>query len=332
MSSIPGAWNPITNSANAGTIPSGSVLGASTTQNPVSSPAPQAPAPAQTQNVVTPQVSNPTQALQNATGGAWDAYTSQLNDMLNTGLPGEQSGMQQTAQGSYQQALDQAAAQQTTSTDQVNQQQAASLKDLGSNVKNLFQSGNVYLGALGAGDSSAANQYAYAIANMGTQSRGNILQQANQRIQQIGDIYNTQKSTLSDQLTQQMGSIATWFNNAQNTLRQQLAQAPVQKQSDINNLSMNLYNQALQAAQNVQNQYQSQQSALQQWAMNNSTSTQQLISNMQAVQQMPAFQGIANPFTGQTATTGGASTVTPVGNAGNTTQQTDIFGNPIQTS
>lgn len=266
-----------------------------------------------------------TTQMQNAIGGAWDAYTNQLNDMLNQGLPGQMQGQQQQAQGAYDQALNQSATQQTASTNQLNQQKASSLKDLGSNIKNLFQSGNIYLGARGAGDSSAANQYSYALTKMGSKSRGDIQTQASQRIQQIGDIYNSEKNNLQAGLQQQLGQIAQWFNQAQNTLRQQIGQAGVSKATDINALSQNMLNQAIQAKQQIEAQAAQQYNALSTWAMNNSKDVQSLIINMQAAQQsFPGFQGINSPFGNMNQQT--ANTITPVGNATDTTKKKNIFG------
>ncbi len=275
---------------------------------------------------------NPTEVLnqkmQQSIGSGWDTYTQQLNDMLNVGLPKQQQSQQQIAQTGYNQALNEIGSQKQTKEQQLAQQQKTSLRDLGDNVKNLFASGNTYLGARGAGDSSAANQYSYAIAKMGTRERANIMNQVQQRTQQIGDIYNQESNRLKSDLDTKTASIATWFNDAQNQLRQQIGQAGLNKQKDIQALSQQIYTQAINAYQQLQGETKQRQSMLEQWALNNSKSVQEAVTNMQSLSQMPQFQGL-----GQQLPQGSmeGQTAAPIGfGATGSTQKRDIFGNIIQ--
>jgi hypothetical protein len=263
--------------------------------------------------------------MKGSINAGWDSYIGQLNDMLNIGLPGQRAGQEQIAQASADSAINQLGAQRDQSTQAVNKQQATSLKDLSDNVRNLFQSGNVYLGARGAGDSSAANQYSYAISKMGTKGRGDILTQANDRMNQIGDIYKSETNRIQSDLTSRMGQIADWFNQAQNQVRSQIGQAGLGRQKDIQALSQNIYNQALNAMQTLQTETANRKSQLEAWAQNNSKSVGELMQNMQQVQQMPAFQGIQASVPQVTAE---GSMFVPTGYGANT-QKKDLFGNPI---
>ena len=256
----------------------------------------------------------------------WDAYTSQLNDMLNVGLPGQRTGQEQIANAAYNQGVSQLGTQKATSEAQIANQQAANLKDLSANVRNLFTAGNTYLGARGAGDSSAANQYSYAVTKMGTKGRGDIQAQASDRLGQIKTIYDSETNRLESEKQTRLGQIADWFNAAQNQLRGQLGQAGLGRGRDLQGLSQNIYNTALQAMQQLQAEQSNRRSSLEQWAMNNSKSVQQLIGNMQNLSQLPASQGLSG---GQPQMMPQGGMGTPVGYGTTETQKRDIFGNII---
>lgn len=258
----------------------------------------------------------------------WDAYLGQLNDMLNVGLPGQKTGQEQIANTSYTGGVNALGTQKTASENQVNQQQVKSLNDLGENVRNLFQSGNIYLGSRGAGDSSAANQYSYAVGKLGTQARGDILSQANQRMQQIGDIYNTEVNRLDTEKNSRIGQIADWFNSAQNAVRGQIGGAGLNKERDIQTLSTNIYNQALSAMQTLQAETANRRSTLETWAANNSKSVGELVQNLKSVgSSMPQFQGIN---AGMPQVTSEGNYYVPTGYGANTTEKRDLFGNIIR--
>jgi hypothetical protein len=273
---------PQTTTTPQGTVPS---PGLDTYSAPTTSGTPLGATPGQVPVNTQTGGTYPDQTSQIA--GAWDSYINQLDSMLNSDLPGQQTALQGQAQGVATDATTQADINKTSNTRQVNESQATSLKDLGENVKNLFQAGNTYLGARGAGDSSAANMYSYAISKMGSKGRADIMSQANQRVQQIGDIYNTEKARITSELTSTLGQIAQWFYQSQQALRDKIGQAGLGKQQNIAQESQTIYNYALQAKQQVEAQLTNQQSMLTQWALNNSKTAQEVISKMQSIYSNP---------------------------------------------
>ena len=294
----------------------GSTLGV-TNQNPVSNPN---PAPVNNNPNPTPPGGGGGASQDPLISGA-NAYISQLNDMLSNGLPSEAAGQNQTAQSSYDLGASTAATNKSSAETTVNTATAKNLKDLGSNMQNLFQGGNVYLGARGAGDSSAANQYAFALTQMGSKQRASILSDATTRLGQIGDIYTNQMATLKSGLDTQLGNISSWLYNAQNTIKGQIGSIGYQSAQQQ---SQQAYNMAMTAAQNAQASLTSNRQALQTWAENNSTSTQALIKNLQAVEQTPQWGGL----NGTPQVSGGSTTPSLFGAAGST-QKYDQYGNPI---
>lgn len=264
--------------------------------------------------------------MRNSINTGWDSYVNSLNEMLNSTLPGQKTAQENIANTSYQSGVNQLGTQKTASEQAVNKQQVSSLKDLAENVQNLFQSGNIYLGSRGAGDSSAANQYSYAISKMGTKARGDIMSQASERLNQISDIYNSEVNRLQSERDTRINEVADWFNNAKGTIMQQIGSAGLNKQKDIQALATNMYNQALQATQAIQQEAAQRQQILQTWAANNATNVQQLIGNLRQVQQLPQFQGINS---GMPQVTSEGNYYVPMGYGTNTTQKRDIFGNII---
>ena len=256
----------------------------------------------------------------------WDQYTSQLTDMLNTGIPGQRTAQEQLAQNTYDTGVNTLGTQKESSTRQLQDQQASNLKDLADNVRNLFTAGNIYLGARGAGDSSAANQYSYAIAKMGSKARGDIQSQVSSRLNQIGDIYNTEINRLDSEKNAQLANIANWFNESQNQIRGMIGQAGLGRAQDLQALATNVYNQAIQAMQQVQAQQAQRRNVLESWAASNSSNARELAANLQSVgSSLPQFQGISTQtpqFTqeGSYYVPGSAST----------SQERDIFGNLIR--
>lgn len=223
----------------------------------------------------------------------WDSYTNSLNDLLNNNLPGQRQSQEQIAQNAHDTGVTQAGQQKEQGIQDVNTQQARSLKDLAGNVRNLFNAGNTFLGSRGASDSSGANQYSYAITQMGTKERGNIMKQAQDRVAQIGDIYNAETNRLQSDLTNNMAAISQWFSEQQAALKQQLGQAGMGRSQDLQAASQNLYNQALGEMQRIQSEVSNRRRSLESWALSNSKTVQEAIANMNSVSNsMPQFQGI----------------------------------------
>lgn len=237
-------------------------------------------------------VGTPTYDPRNEISNSWDNYINSLNDQLNNYYPQQMQIQNQIAENAYNTGSANLNQSKATSEKQVQEQQAGSLKDIASNVQNLFNSGNNYLGARGAADSSAANQYSYAISKMGTKARGDVMSQANSRLNQIKDIYDSESRNLESERTNSLLQISQWFTEAQQVMRQQLAQAGLNKSQDLQAASTNLYNQALSLLQQKQGEIASRKQQLEQWALNNSKTIEEAVGNMRTLSQLPEYQGI----------------------------------------
>lgn len=258
-------------------------------QNPPFNP-PSAPPPAGDQPYF-----DPNEQIRNEINSAWDNYIGSLGG-LNTGLTEQRTAQENIAQS-----------QLDTGTSALNAQKSASLKDIGSNIRNAFQAGNIYLGARGAGDSSASNMYSFALNKEAAKQTG-----------ELNNFMTQQMTSLKSTYDQQMNSIANWFAEQQNAVRQMIAQGQLNKQQDIQQLSYRILDEASKASEQIKTAALNKKAALEQWAMNNSTNIGQLTSNMA---QIP--QAFGMPTVGSDG-----SYRVPMGYGGRDEKQKSIFQNP----
>lgn len=242
--------------------------------------------------------------IRNQLSGAWDSYFSNLDQQFN-GLDTQAGNMNQIVENSYNQGISDINAEKAnnlgdlaTSSRKNEENQVKSLADIADNIRNLFRSGNIYLGARGAGDSSAANQYSYATAKLGSKQRGSVLEQTRSIENDIED----RKAKLNNLVTQEMSKIKTerdnnvlqtaqWLASAQNELRQMRANGELQKGQSLAQLSQNLLDQARERLIAEDTRAKNRQDALLTWAMNNATTINQLKSNLSQIGQV----NVANP-------------------------------------
>lgn len=217
----------------------------------------------------------------------YNDYFAQLDDIINNGLPSQRSNQEKIIQNQYTQNAGDLNNQLSSGltdfqgeTTKANQNQANNLRDLADNIRNMFMGGNVMLGSRGAGDSSAANQYAYALNKLGTQQRtnivnntSNILADINSRVTKFKNDVTTALNNLAQERDSKILELANWFNEQQNSLKQAKGQASLQKSQQL--LSM-----AMQQLQNIQSDAVTKRSQLDQWAMNNAKDFNQLKSNL----------------------------------------------------
>ena len=143
--------------------------------------------------------------------------------------------------------------------EEVADNQKATLQDLSENTRNLFQAGNNYLGARGAGNSSATGMYSAALTQQANKQRADIQNQTNKQYNEL----NTSEQDTKNQAQENLNQVETWKATQTQTivtqyqdLRRQLEAAyananDLQKQA-IAQLNTQLYNQAQASLSNIQ--------------------------------------------------------------------------------
>ncbi len=211
----------------------------------------------------------------------------------------------------------------SSQSEKVNTGQVKTLRDVSSNIRNLLQAGNNYLGARNASDSSATNQYSYAITKLGSQQRGDVMSQTRQLQSEIDDkvyklstAYNNEKNKMNLDYSNKKYEVQLWLAEAGNELKRQKASGMLNRNADLNSLSTNLYNQAVTKLQNLEAQYQAQQTGLTNWVLQNSNSVAEVQRGLKQlgsyVAPTQSYSAIQNPFgnyqnSSQTPVYGGSS-------------------------
>lgn len=269
------------------------------------------------------QIAQANQNQTNAINSGYDAYFNSLDQMMG-GLGTQQTNQNQIIQNSATQGLSDLGASRTQSMTDLGIQegklmgnQAKNLRDLSDQMQNQYQAGNVYLGARGAGDSSAANQYGYALQKLGNRSRGDVMSQTQSQMGDIGaqrakvnNIFTQETGRLDTEKSNQLLQVSNWFQQAQQQIQQAKATGQLSKGQDLANLSRSILDQAIQRLQTIDTNTINQKNALTQWAMNNSTTVQGLQQNFNQLgsfqAQLPQSSLFSNP---SSQATGGTSYV-----------------------
>lgn len=273
----------------------------------------------------------------------YDLYFQQLDEMLNTSLPASKtaqegivSAQKTKAESTLEGQKTQGLADLQSNRETIQGKQVKTLQDLAEDIRNQFRAGQIYLGARGAADSSAANQYAYAISKMGNKARGSVLSQTAELQKNVDDkefalknVYDTEMRNINADYDEKINQIGTWFADQQLQIQQMKASGQVQKGTDLANLSKQLLNNATQALLMAQQDRYNKESALQQWAMNNNTTISGLKSTLAQLSQGVNTNVFQPQFNGAIQTDAqGNMNYAPTG-YGNSQDQYDQYGNKI---
>ena len=277
----------------------------------------------------------------------YDQYTNSIasqGSMLDT----QKTAQEQMAGNAYSQGINQQDLALQQGKDLLQGQrgdlvtnQNKNLRSLSDNLRNMYMAGNIYLGARGAGDSSAANQYSYALNKLGTQARGDQMSQTADLMSKVNaqevNLKNTYDSNLKElQLNKdnQIQQISQWWSQQQQALQQAVASGQLAKGQALTQQSQLILQQAQQALQQVQTNAQNQYNSLLSWAETNSTTIADLKSKLGEAAQFAMTLPGASQVNGQISTDAqGNATMNPyIGGAGSTTttKKYDQFGNLIK--
>lgn len=241
----------------------------------------------------------------------YNDYFSKLNDLYG-GLNTQGQAQENIAQNSYNQSISDLLANKQSSLGDIGlseqkleANQVKNLRDIGSNIQNQYMAGNVMLGARGAGDSSAANQYSYALNRIGSKERGNVM---NQTAQSQAELEN-QKAKLNNIVTQETSrldtefanvkqQISSWLAEQQNNIKSMIAEGTLRKSQDIASATTNALNTALSLYQTKASEITNKKSQLETWAANNASNINQLKTNMASIGQYIPNMPTANAING----------------------------------
>lgn len=272
-------------------------------------------------------------------GGAWDTYIGSLQQQLE-GLGTQRTAQEGIVGSQYRQGADELGLQKTQGDVALGAERTKSegtekrtLRDMDENLRNLFRSGTNYLGTRGAGDSSAANQYSYALSKLGSQQRTDVKTQyaqiqneINQRSTNLKNIFDKETRNLGEMRDQKLNQVTQWFSEQQGIIQQQQATGQLNKAQDIDNISREILDRAMREVDRINAEVSSRGNALQEWAMSNSSNIQQLVQNMQGVSNFSANNPQYSPLDAGMSTDQSSGKTYLPGSSGGTEEKDELFG------
>lgn len=164
---------------------------------------------------------------------------------------------------------------QTIDTGIANAQQnkSTSLRDLEGDMRSSLFAGNQYLGARGAGDSSAADMYKFAISKQANKAKSGVLQTFNKTLGEL----DQKKVDLQNITNSEMTKLKTWKDNAlldvtkyindkKDALQNLISQGRIDQATALRELNTTIYNQAQSRLQAIEQQATAFSQSMQQWA------------------------------------------------------------------
>lgn len=146
------------------------------------------------------------------------------------------------------------------------------LRDLGETARNVSKGVGNYIGSVGAGDSSAANQATNAIGRQYLKQQGNIYEQERQGLSQIqqqkADVENVALqaiNNLDQQKSQKLQELAIYFDQTMRELNNAKNNASIEEMGQINNIESNLRTNLANRLQSIDDEVNSTKSAVTQW-------------------------------------------------------------------
>jgi len=220
----------------------------------------------------------------------YNDYINSLNDQLGS-LGTQNTNQINAAQSSYDTGIANIGTDYTQGVQSLDTNRQKTLRDLTDNLTQSFKQGNTFLGTRGASDSSAANQYSYALAKEGNRARGDVQSQYDQNLFQLNNIVDKEKRIAKTEFDNQLLQISNWFAEAQQSISTLKGQAAQQKSNELLTIAMN-------EANRIKQENSSRLSMLDQWAMSNAKSIEQargmMAQNSQFSMQAPSQFGSIN--------------------------------------
>lgn len=259
------------------------------------------------------------QLMQQANGGqvrseiesGFNNYFSELDKMSGLipqtadTLRGDIMGQYQTQTGDLQRSQQAQMDKLSQNEQEVLQNKKTTLRDLASDLRNSLQAGQIYLGGMGAGSSSATGRYSEALTKAANKRNAGVMGQANQLLADINqkelDIKRTVDSELSnlDQWkNSQLNEVTRWMNEQKNQIAQLRATGQLEKGNALANLNMQIMQNAMNRLSQIDAQASQFKNSLRDWAMSRANTLGELKQNLAAMgsYQVPGFQ--VDPLSG----------------------------------
>jgi len=192
---------------------------------------------------------------------------SQLDAMIGN-LPGQRGEIESQLGASEASQLANVASQEQMGLRSLGAQEekqrnlaTTSLRDLEDDIRNSMQAAGRYIGAQGAGDSSASYLASEALARQAQKGRAGILSTRDEavgdiglKMQDVSDLANQERNKIGQWKATKLTDVATTFQNQLQQLQLAKANASKEKANSLTNLISNSYQQFISQMQALDNQ------------------------------------------------------------------------------
>lgn len=171
-----------------------------------------------------------------------------------------------------------------TSRGQVRERKAQSIQDLQQDLRNQMNATNMRLGAMGAGNSSAAEVMApYAYAKLGTQARTQLQNQSNSQLadldmkeQDVIVTYDTEKTKVEQEKIDALNNIKSYYRDRFLQIENAKSQVRDSEKASLENLQMSLLDDARNRLAQVQAYTLQRNAELESWVRNRTAQLQDM--------------------------------------------------------
>ena len=171
-----------------------------------------------------------------------------------------------------------------TSRGQVRERKAQSIADLQQDLRNQMNATNMRLGAMGAGNSSAAEIMApYAYAKLGTQARTQLQNQSNSQLadldmkeQDVIVTYDTEKTRVEQEKIDALNNIKSYYRDRFLQIENAKSQVRDSEKASLENLQMSLLDDARNRLAQVQAYTLQRNAELESWVRNRTAQLQDM--------------------------------------------------------
>jgi hypothetical protein len=235
--------------------PVGSVLDTSTSSQPVNPPTNQTQQPTGNEQQSVDPYAQVWSYLDQLAGNL-PQWEQQLKSDIENIVSAQQQEVETAKQGQLSKF--------PTYEEQVRQNQATTLRQLAEDINKALQAGQLYLSGRGAGSSSAADMYSFALAQEANKRRAGVLMQTNQLMNEL----NLKKAEIENQAQQQLNAINTWKAEQMANIARDFQARKEQLAYTQANMSQQEANYWINRLSQLESEAKSWNQAIQNWALN----------------------------------------------------------------
>lgn len=206
-------------------------------------------------------------------GKAWDPIISELDRQVGL-LPGRQAEAETRLGELAASQTEGIGIEEARATESLQEEKRKDLRSLEEDIRNALSAAGTYIGAMGAGSSSAAIQASEAVTRQGQKSRGQLMETVASKLSDIKATALKEKNNIQTWKNQKIFETVQFYQDKADQLRTQQANARGERARAIQELIFNLESEFAGRLSQIDNQVLSYATTLEQWERERSAQLQ----------------------------------------------------------